>query len=147
MDITFNCEKCGQHLTIDAAGAGLVVNCPSCKVSLKVPNQSTPKAAPRPVVAVVTAPPIRANSTTNTTNQATLFNCSACGKQISSEADSCPNCGQPNKSKKITCPNCKSQNISKIGMGSKIGAVALVGVFAMGRITKTWECKDCKYKW
>ncbi len=66
-----------------------------------------------------------------------MINCSACGKQISSEADSCPGCGQPNKNKTITCPNCKSGNVKKISMGSKVGAAVLIGVFAMGRLTKT----------
>ena len=145
MDIIFACKKCGQNVVIDAAGAGIVVNCPKCDEFLQVPKQSTPKILASPSATVATSPPVIANS--NAASSATLFNCSACGKQISREADSCPNCGQPNKSKKLTCPNCKSQNIQKIGMGSKIGAVALVGVFAMGRITKTWECKDCKYKW
>ena len=28
MDITFNCDKCGQPLTIDETGAGQLVDCP-----------------------------------------------------------------------------------------------------------------------
>ena len=76
-----------------------------------------------------------------------LIKCSVCGKEISIEADSCPNCGQPNKNKKITCPNCRSGNVQKIGMGSKVFSVAMVGIHALGKTSKTWECKDCDYKW
>ncbi len=76
-----------------------------------------------------------------------LVTCSACGKQISDEASACPNCGQPNKNKRITCPNCGSTNCEKISMGSKVVAGAMFGLFAMGKISKTWQCSDCKFKW
>ncbi len=147
MDITFDCNKCGQHIAIDEAGAGMVVNCPSCEASLKVPNQSSSLVVATPVLSVATSPPSIANSNTDAASPTSLVNCSACGKQISIEANSCPSCGQPNKSKKITCPNCKSANVQKIQMGSKLGAAVLFGVFAMSRLTKTWECSNCKYKW
>ena len=46
-DIEFNCNKCGQHITIDEAGAGLVVHCPKCRSSLTVPRKkSQPVASP-----------------------------------------------------------------------------------------------------
>ena len=38
MDIAFNCDKCGQHVVIDAAGAGMSVQCPNCGASLIVPK-------------------------------------------------------------------------------------------------------------
>ena len=37
MDIEFYCFKCGQHILIDAAGAGQAVNCPKCQAQLVVP--------------------------------------------------------------------------------------------------------------
>ena len=37
MDISFYCFKCGQHIVIDEAGAGLQVPCPKCGESLQVP--------------------------------------------------------------------------------------------------------------
>lgn len=37
MDITFNCDKCGQSLTIDEAGTGLVLQCPSCGKEITIP--------------------------------------------------------------------------------------------------------------
>lgn len=41
MDITFNCEKCGQSLTIDEAGTGQLVVCPKCGKPIEVPHKST----------------------------------------------------------------------------------------------------------
>jgi predicted RNA-binding Zn-ribbon protein involved in translation (DUF1610 family) len=40
MDISFNCDKCGQSLTIDEAGGELLVSCPKCGESLQVPTRS-----------------------------------------------------------------------------------------------------------
>jgi Holliday junction DNA helicase RuvB len=41
MDITFNCENCGQNLVIDESGAGLQIQCPKCSLAVLVPNKST----------------------------------------------------------------------------------------------------------
>ncbi len=38
MDITFNCDKCGQRIVIDEAGAGMSVQCPSCGAEVMVPT-------------------------------------------------------------------------------------------------------------
>ncbi len=38
MDITFQCDKCGQSIVIDDAGAGLGVECPNCHQSVVVPD-------------------------------------------------------------------------------------------------------------
>jgi phage FluMu protein Com len=37
MDIRFECEKCGQLLVIEEAGAGINIPCPSCSTILTVP--------------------------------------------------------------------------------------------------------------
>ena len=37
MDIRFECEKCGQLLVIEEAGAGISIPCPSCSANLIVP--------------------------------------------------------------------------------------------------------------
>lgn len=47
----------------------------------------------------------------------------------------------------IKCPNCKSTNVKKIGGLSKAGSVALFGVFAMGKVSKTYQCNKCGYRW
>ena len=38
-EITFDCSKCGQHLSVDASGAGNAVNCPVCREPLIVPQE------------------------------------------------------------------------------------------------------------
>ena len=39
MDITFSCQKCGQHIVIDETGAGQCFDCPTCNQSFTVPNK------------------------------------------------------------------------------------------------------------
>jgi phage FluMu protein Com len=46
MDITFNCEKCGQHMVIEEAGAGMTIQCPKCEAANVVPRGSTVRVAP-----------------------------------------------------------------------------------------------------
>lgn len=75
-----------------------------------------------------------------------LIKCSECGKEISSSAESCPNCGNP-MSTGIKCPTCKSDNVKKISGASKVGSAVMFGVFAMGKLTKTYQCNKCGYKW
>lgn len=45
------------------------------------------------------------------------------------------------------CPTCSSIDVEKISFKSKVGAGLLVGVFALGRISKTFKCNSCGYKW
>lgn len=44
------------------------------------------------------------------------------------------------------CPICGSTRLEKISLTNKIGSVALIGVFAVGHITKTYKCKNCNAK-
>jgi DNA-directed RNA polymerase subunit RPC12/RpoP len=37
-DIKFNCPQCGQHLAVDAMGAGMTVACPKCGQAIRVPQ-------------------------------------------------------------------------------------------------------------
>lgn len=46
MDIRFACDKCGQHLVIDEAAAGLTIQCSACSASLNVPNPLPESPAP-----------------------------------------------------------------------------------------------------
>lgn len=66
----------------------------------------------------------------------------------------CNNCGhvlfQDRKDKisiklppTVTCPFCQSTNCKKISGASKIGKVALFGLFAAGSVSKTWHCNNC----
>jgi GYF domain 2 len=50
MDILFNCPRCGQHLSVEERGAGMLVNCPACKEQIKIPfgiAPQTPNASTR----------------------------------------------------------------------------------------------------
>lgn len=65
MDITFNCNECGQSITIDAAGKGLQVTCPKCGAIVSVPNAgaSVSTAATPPRVPPVLTDHATAHST------------------------------------------------------------------------------------
>lgn len=45
------------------------------------------------------------------------------------------------------CPTCQSTNLKKISALSKAGSVALWGVLAAGRTSKTWHCNNCGNEW
>lgn len=53
----------------------------------------------------------------------------------------------PMKYLNIKCPSCGSSTVKKIGDLSKASSLLLFGVFAMGKIGKTFECQNCQYKW
>lgn len=42
-DIRFECHHCGQHLVVEAAGAGLTTDCPICNTTVTVPAKSPGK--------------------------------------------------------------------------------------------------------
>ena len=44
----------------------------------------------------------------------------------------------------VKCPYCGSLLTKKITKASKIGSLALWGVFALGKSTKEWHCNNCK---
>ena len=48
-----------------------------------------------------------------------------------------------NKQSIVTCPFCQSRDCKKISGASKVGKVALFGVFAAGSVSKTWHCNNC----
>lgn len=47
----------------------------------------------------------------------------------------------------IKCPNCHSSNVHKISGASKAGSAIMFGIFAMGKLNKTYECDKCVYRW
>jgi hypothetical protein len=71
MDITFSCDKCGQSIVIDEAGAGITVDCPNCRQPVYVPTPTRQASSP---VADTRSP--------RPTQTATLF-----GQQTSSRRD------------------------------------------------------------
>ena len=44
------------------------------------------------------------------------------------------------------CPICQSTNIHKISTANKVGSVALIGLFSVGHISKTFKCDNCGAK-
>lgn len=52
-----------------------------------------------------------------------------------------------NTAYQIKCPNCGSPKVRKIGAISKGVSFALWGMFSLGKITKTYECDNCSYRW
>ncbi len=45
------------------------------------------------------------------------------------------------------CPTCGSTNVERISLKSKAGKVLLVGIFAIGRVAKSFKCNTCKHQW
>lgn len=71
----------------------------------------------------------------------------------------CRGCGKEHKPRKILykrkdnyapslphCPVCNSAMLKKITIGSKFLAAATIGAFALPYNSKTFECKDCGYR-
>ena len=71
----------------------------------------------------------------------------------------CRGCGKEHKPRKILykrkdhyapslphCPACNSVMLKKITKGSKFLAAATIGTFALPYNSKTFECKDCGYR-
>ena len=71
----------------------------------------------------------------------------------------CRGCGKEHKPRKILykrkdhyapplprCPLCNSAMLKKITTGSKLLAASTIGTFALPYNSKTFECKDCGYR-
>jgi hypothetical protein len=53
---------------------------------------------------------------------------------------------QPDPSRHIPrCPTCGSSRVRLVT--GKIGTAALVGIFALPKMAKTFECLNCRYRW
>ena len=86
------------------------------------------------------------------------FKCNKCGnnqsyKKISEnlEYGECTKCGSMTYHKFlkppipiVRCPYCNSYKVEKISTASKIGSIALFGIFAAGKVSKQWHCNNCK---
>ena len=72
-----------------------------------------------------------------------------------SEFGECMNCGRmtynkvlkgfhSNRKPTVKCPYCNSTDTTKISTSSKVGKIALFGIFSIGKVTKQWHCNNCK---
>jgi len=120
MDISFSCNKCSQHIVIDEAGVGQLVDCPKCGTPLEVPYKSQPTIKP----ATPAPQPVPNRSTISKESESKWenisFDCYKCGQNILVDATGagktphCPKCGTklvvPDKSKPskiaMTCKWC-----------------------------------------
>jgi hypothetical protein len=47
----------------------------------------------------------------------------------------------------VKCPTCEMQTVVKITGADKVATAALIGVFALGKISKSFKCISCGYSW
>lgn len=43
----------------------------------------------------------------------------------------------------VKCPYCNSTDTKKLSNLTKVGHVALFGIFAIGKVSKQWHCNNC----
>ena len=147
MDITFGCQKCGQQMIIDEAGAGQRVNCPRCGTSLEVPYESQrPVLSPPPNIPVPPVPssPVALRPESNTRR------CPFCAEEIKNTAIQCKHCGSmlsvprsqahPNVMKRHSLPTNRTSIQSPYVIAGSMLVVALVlslGFFHIVRLNDT----------
>lgn len=69
--------------------------------------------------------------------------CCNCGAEVYFNDDDKEPMPQFAKIPTVTCPYCNSTNTKKISNASKVGSVALFGIFAFGKVAKEWHCNNC----
>ncbi|MGA2220413.1 MAG: zinc ribbon domain-containing protein [Verrucomicrobiia bacterium] len=133
MDITFNCDKCGQRIAIDAAGAGMAMRCPKCGQSLSVPMAVAVPAGTATPQSRETQPPLILS-----TKQ-----CPLCAETIKSEARVCRFCGynletgQPGRAshpENVSPPVVEAQSSVKSGVKLGVGMFIVLPAIIIGVI-------------
>ena len=47
----------------------------------------------------------------------------------------------------LICPTCHVKAVERVPVSGKVGSAALVGVFAIPKIGKSFRCTNCGYAW
>ena len=130
MDIRFNCPECDNSLSVDEAGAGLVVPCPQCSKQIQIPFPQLDTSL------------ILEKRTIGTTESSTKA-CNFCGETILVVAKKCKHCGEmldQQKKKEIPQPTRVQYNRST---GTFTGTMILLVKLAMRSIqTLGWKLEN-----
>lgn len=143
--IAFSCSGCRKRFEVKDEFGGRKTKCPQCGTALVVPNSTLavpPEPAPR--LETTSSPcsncrtPLQAGARfcsscgapTSRKEGVPLFPCPACGRNVSSQAESCPGCGQPG------FEYC-SQRVTENSLGGSTGQKAFKDLLRKG-----WEVVD-----
>lgn len=81
------------------------------------------------------------NKSTHYINKAGDFGiCVKCGRETFEKAPPKVNAGSPPI---VLCPYCGHYDTKKISKASKVGSVALWGVYGLAKASKEWHCNNC----
>ena len=133
MDITFNCDKCGQQIVIDEAGAGQLVDCPKCAQHLTVPNPAPQRTTAVPPPQQASVAEMQRCPGCKEVSPAGKKNCPICGFDLGLYAARkthpgmdfvrCPKCGNIVDKNAAHCPNCRAPCGPKIRKTGKLSPV------------------------
>jgi len=57
MDIRFNSPRCDQNLSVEAKGAGMIVDCPNCKEQIEIPRSTASEGIQVSIPTPLSRPP------------------------------------------------------------------------------------------
>lgn len=47
----------------------------------------------------------------------------------------------------LICPTCHVMAVDQISTAHKVGSAAAIGLFSLGRLGKSFRCRNCGYVW
>ncbi len=73
----------------------------------------------------------------------TILACQKCQNVLDKKFETNPEFTHYSFLDRVHCPFCNSSDCKKISDVSKAASAAVFGVFALGKVTKTWHCNSC----